>query len=72
MFRQRLGADTVISEEEWKMLLDEDEAFDYANCGVGREELTTETCHERIEIETISSQPGDRPTFYEDYDGHDD
>ena len=66
VFRQWLGE---VSEEEWKILMDEDQAFDYANRGVGREEenIGHETAenrrvgrdeenigHERIETEIIS------------------
>ena len=36
VFRQWLGS-TSITEEEWATILEEDEAFDYLNLGVGRE-----------------------------------
>ena len=42
MFRQWLGADRGISEEEWKTLIEEDEAFDNEIYGVGREEVNVE------------------------------
>ena len=42
MFRQWLGADRGISEEEWKTLIEEDEAFDNEIHGVGREEVNVE------------------------------
>ena len=74
VFRQWLGEDRIISEEEWKILMDEDQAFDYANRGVGREEenIGHETAenrrvgrdeenigHERIETEIISGELSD-------------
>ena len=38
VFRQWLGPDRVISEEDWKTLMEEDEVFDYGNHGLGCED----------------------------------
>ena len=71
VFRQWLGEDRIISEEEWKILMDEDQAFDYANWReeenighetaenrrVGRDEENIG--HERIETEIISGELSD-------------
>ena len=66
VFRQWLGPDGVISEEDWKTLMEEDEAFDYENRGVGREEENNRQ-PENIETEIITG--GHMPC---DSEGHDD
>lgn len=37
-----MGKDRIISEEEWVSIMEEDEAFNYASLGVGRQENTAE------------------------------
>lgn len=47
-FRQWLGT-TSITEEQWAIILEEDEAFDYLNLGVGSDEVQQGDRHEQPE-----------------------
>ena len=61
VFRQWLGDRRHITEEEWKNIIEEDEAFDYASRGVGRDESVAlpQACAEDIETEIITGQLSD-------------
>ena len=60
VFRQWLGKDRTVSEEEWVTIM-EDEAFDHATLGVGREQDNgaIHHCDETIETEVITGRPSD-------------
>ena len=56
MFRQWLGKGRILCEDEWVTLMNEDEAFDYSTCGIGREQVLDNVDSEDIEqTVTLSS-----------------
>lgn len=65
VFRQWLGKDRTISEEEWVTIMEEDESFDYATLGVGREQDNGAMHHydQTIETEIITGEPSDNESY---------
>ena len=62
VFRKWLGS-TSINDENWSEIVDEDEAFDYCNLGVGREDSgSNEGSHEVLPVgaeEEVESEQWD-------------
>ena len=58
VFRQWLGKDRTITEDEWLAIMEEDKTFDYANLGVGREHPAAEI-PQAVETEVITGGTSD-------------